>query len=311
MDLDRTNWFKLALSLRGSVIRDIKAQVFLSMGMALIITLIYKQGYIGLSQPILAGLIPGIVLGLLLVFRTNTAYDRFWEGWHIAGMTIFTGRNLSRQMWMNIAEPSLEDRQQKAAHLRLIAVFFMAMTQHLRREGVDERFKSLLSPKQYSELERASNMPLKITQWIGAYLSQQYAQQQIDTIQFAAQNRLLDQLVECLSRCERILNAPMPKAYSMHLRHLLILYCWALPFQMVKDLQWWTIPVVGVVAFALFGIEAIGLEIENPFGYDANDIPLDNLCRKLHNDIEELIASATETESLEEALKISTFYKTS
>ncbi|KYC38620.1 hypothetical protein WA1_36180 [Scytonema hofmannii PCC 7110] len=60
---------------------------------------------------------------------------------------------------------------------------------------------------------------------------------------------------------------------------------------MVKDLHWWTIPVVGVVAFALFGIEAIGLEIENPFGYDTNDIPLDNLCRKLHSDIEKLIAS--------------------
>jgi ion channel-forming bestrophin family protein len=286
------NWFKLVLSFRGSVIWDIKYQVAVTMIIATIITLIYeKGGYRGLSQPTLAGLIPGIVLGLLLVFRTNTAYERFWEGWQIGGMTIFTGRNLSRQIWMNIIVKSFEDQEKKAYHLRLIAAFFVAMTQHLRREGVDDRLKSLLTPEHCLQLKNVSNMPLKITQWIGAYLAEQYSQQHIDSIQFAAINRLLDQLVECLSRCERILNAPMPKAYSIHLRHLLILYCFALPFQMVKDLHWWTIPVVGIVAFALFGIEAIGLEIENPFGYDANDIPLDNLCRKLHNDIEELIAA--------------------
>ncbi|MBD2606931.1 hypothetical protein H6G81_20940 [Scytonema hofmannii FACHB-248] len=285
------NWFKLVLSFRGSVIWDIKYQVAVTMIVATIITVIYeKGGYRGLSQPSLAGLIPGIVLGLLLVFRTNTAYERFWEGWQIAGMTIFTGRNLSRQIWMNIIVKSIEDQEKKAYHLRLIAAFFVAMTQHLRREGVDDRLKSLLAPEHCLQLKNVSNMPLKITQLIGVYLAQQYRQQYIDSIQFAALNRLLDQLVECLSRCERILNAPMPRAYSIHLRHLLILYCFALPFQMVKDLHWWTVAVVGVVAFVLFGIEAIGLEIENPFGYDANDIPLDNLCRKLHNDIEELIA---------------------
>ncbi|MUG93873.1 hypothetical protein F7734_16235 [Scytonema sp. UIC 10036] len=285
------NWFKLVLSLRGSVIKDIKYQVAVSMFIALIVTTIYEKGYTGFSQPSLAGLIPGIVLGLLLVFRTNTAYERFWEGWQIAGMTIFTGRNLSRQMWMNIIVKNLAEKEEKATYVRLIAAFFVAMTQHLRREGVDDRLKSLLEPEHYLNLKNVSNMPLKITQWIGAYLTKQYTHQHIDSFQFSALNRLLDQLVECLSRCERILNAPMPRAYSMHLRHLLILYCFALPFQIVKDLHWWAVPVVGVVAFALFGIEAIGLEIENPFGYDANDIPLDNLCRKLHGDIEDLIAS--------------------
>ena len=299
MNFDRNNWFKLALDLKSSVIRDIKNQVLLSMVMALIITILYTNGYPGLSQPILTGLIPGIILGLLLVFRTNTAYERFWEGWQIAGMTIFTGRNLSRQMWMTIPDPTLADCQEKAAYLRLVPAFFMAMKQHLRHAGVDEELKSVLSPEQCLELQYVTNMPLKVTQWIGGYLTKQYTQKHIDSIQFASLNRLLDQLVECLSRCERILAAPMPKAYSIHLRHLLLLYCFALPFQMVKDLQWWTILVVGVVAFALFGIEAIGLEIENPFGYDANDIPLDRLCQKLHNDIEELIAAGTKQGSIE------------
>lgn len=298
MNVDRNNWFQLAFDLKSSVIRDIKSQVLLSMVMAAIVTIVYKNGYSGFSQPILAGLIPGIILGLLLVFRTNTAYERFWEGWQIAGMTIFTGRNLSRQMWMTIPAITSADAQEKTACLRLIPAFFMAMKQHLRHAGVDEELKSVLAPEQCLELQYVTNMPLKVTQWIGSYLAKQYSAKKIDSIQFAALNRLLDRLVECLSRCERILAAPMPKAYSIHLRHLVILYCFALPFQMVKDLQWWTILVVGVVAFALFGIEAIGLEIENPFGYDANDIPLDRLCQKLHKDVEELIAG-TKQDSIE------------
>ena len=125
MNFDRNNWFKLALDLKSSVIRDITTQVLLSMVMASIITIVYKNGYLGFSQPILAGLIPGIILGLLLVFRTNTAYERFWEGWQVAGMTMFTGRNLSRQMWMKIPDKTLADSKEKAAYLRLVPAFFM------------------------------------------------------------------------------------------------------------------------------------------------------------------------------------------
>ncbi|MEG4406000.1 bestrophin family ion channel [Microcoleus sp. MON2_D5] len=164
----------------------------------------------------------------------------------------------------------------------------MAIKQHLRYPGLDNKLKkSVLYFEQCLGLQYVTNMLLKVTQRIGGYLTKQYTQKHIDSLQFAFLNRLLDQLVECLSRCERILAAPMPKAYSIHLRHLLLLYCVALPFQMVKDLQWWIIPVVGIVSFGLFGVEAIGLEIENPFGYDANDFPLNRLCKKLHNDTEE------------------------
>ena len=175
----------------------------------------------------------------------------------------------------------------------------MAIKQHFRHAGVDENLKSVLFSKQCLELQYVTNMPFKVTQGIGGYLTKHYTQKHIDSIQFASLNRLLDLLIECLSRCERILAAPMPKAYSIHLRHLLLLYCLALPFQMVKDLQWRTISVVGVVSCGLLGVKAIGLEIENPFGYDANDIPMERLCKKLHNDTEELIAAGTKQDSIE------------
>ncbi|NET15127.1 MAG: hypothetical protein F6K08_21000, partial [Okeania sp. SIO1H6] len=100
--------------------------------------------------------------------------------------------------------------------------------------------------------------------------------------------------------CERIVNTPIPLAYAIHLKHLLFLYCFALPFQLVAELSWITIPATGVISFALLGIEAIGLEIENPFGYDPNDLPLDNMCNRLLWDIEELMSSDSRKEYLVE-----------
>lgn len=304
MNPEPNNWLKIAFNLKSSVIPAIKQQVCLSMIFALLISLSYERGFHSFHQPALAGLIPGIVLGLLLVFRTNTAYERFWEGWKLAGTLVFTGRNLARKILINIPERSSDDLQEKITHMRIVGGFYTAINLHLRREGVNDRLKEIVSPDQYAELQTATNMPLKITKWLSEYINKLYNQKYIDTIQLEAHNKLVDQLVECLSCCERILAAPMPNAYSTHLKHLLILYCFALPFQLVKDLHWWTIPTVGVVTFALFGIEAIGLEIENPFGYDANDIPLDNLAKKLQNDIEQLIDSHTNRDSLEELLKL-------
>jgi putative membrane protein len=94
------------------------------------------------------------------------------------------------------------------------------------------------------------------------------------TIMIAQMNGLVD----CLTGFERILRTPIPLAYSIHLSQTVWAYCLALPFQLVDALGWVTIPMVCIASFTLFGIESIGGEIENPFGYDTNDLPLDDFC---------------------------------
>lgn len=92
-----------------------------------------------------------------------------------------------------------------------------------------------------------------------------------------------------LGACERILKTPIPLAYTIHLKQLLLIYCFLLPFELVQSLGWWTGLITAVVSFTLFGIEAIGLEIENPFGYDPNDLQLDTICNTMKRNIEDLI----------------------
>ena len=80
---------------------------------------------------------------------------------------------------------------------------------------------------------------------------------------------------------ETIHLTPLPVAYLIHTRQVLALFCMVLPFALVKEMGWWSILLVSIVSFTLYGIEAIGAQLEDPFGYDRNDIKFDSICEDL------------------------------
>lgn len=285
----RRPWFKTTFKLRGSVVPAIVERSLLCGAFGFFISILYYYNF-PVSQPILGSIIPSIVLGLLLVFRTNTAYERFWEGRRWWGILITTIRNLTWQIWVNVDEIEPGDRQRKIDALRLLSAFAIAEKLYLRSEPIDDRLSVLLSPEQLAILHKKQNKPLEIASWLGNYLKQEYKQNRLPLYQLTAIQGLVNTLMETVGNCERILKTPMPLAYSIHLKQLVLIYCLMLPFQLVKDLNWWTGVFVTLIAFALFGIEEIGIEIENPFGYDANDLPLDAMCDSIQRNIEDFVA---------------------
>lgn len=282
-------WFKTAIQFQGSVIPSILPRVLLCGGFGVFISVLHFFG-LPVSLPILSSIVPSIVLGLLLVFRTNTAYDRFWEGRRFWGILVNNVRNLARQIWVSIDEKDPQDIVKKVATLRLLVAFAVALKLHLRSQPVNSELEDLMSAAQYQKLKSMNNPPIEIAFWIGDYLNQQYDRNCVNVYQLTAMNELLNSMIDTLGACERILRTPIPLAYAIHLKQLLLLYSLALPFQMVKDLTWGTGPVVALVSFTLFGIEEIGIEIENPFGHDSNDLPLDNICATMRRNIEDLIS---------------------
>ncbi|MEO6862555.1 MAG: bestrophin family ion channel [Microcoleus sp.] len=290
MNVDRPSWFKIALQVRGSVIPSIWFRVLLCGGFGLFISLLHFLK-LPVSLPILSSIVPSIVLGLLLVFRTNTAYERFWEGRKLWGTLVNNVRNLARQIWVAIEEKDQQDIALKKSALRLLPAFAVAMKLHLRQQSVvNPELEPLMSPSQYQKLKSMNNPPLEIAFWIDDYLQEQYDRNCLNVYQLTAIKQLLNSMIDTLGGCERILKTPIPLAYAIHLKQLLLLYCLALPFQMVRDLTWGTGPVVALISFTLFGIEEIGIEIENPFGLDANDLPLDNICATMQRNIDDLIS---------------------
>ncbi|AFZ12717.1 hypothetical protein Cri9333_1832 [Crinalium epipsammum PCC 9333] len=288
------NWFILAFQIKGSVIPVIYQRVIGFGVFSFIISVLYYFN-LPVSQPIFASIIPSIVLGLLLVFRTNTAYERFWEGRRLWGNLGNDARNLAWQIgaMMNDIEP--EDRAKRIAVLRLVAAFLVACKLYLRSEPVNRELEQLMSRSQYLQLKTINNPPLQITFWIADYLQQQYQRGNavLHYSHVVFLQTTVKSMMESLGHCERILRTPLPLAYSIHLKQLLLIYCLLLPFQLVKDLGWGTGIFVGLISFTLLGIEEIGLEIENPFGYDPNDLPLDTICDTIKYDIEEFISFTT------------------
>ncbi|HEY9903794.1 MAG TPA: bestrophin family ion channel [Candidatus Sericytochromatia bacterium] len=299
MSIEKFRWFRLALRLKGSVIPSILSRVLGCGLFGVFISLVYSFK-LPVSQPIFGTVIPSIVLGLLLVFRTNTAYERFWEGRKLWGGLVNNTRNLARQIWVDIAEVKPEDRTKKISALRLLVAFAVATKLHLRSEPVNTELEGLLSSSQYFKLKTMNHPPLEIAFWIGDYLQQQSQRQTLNHYQLPTLQGLLNNLVDILGGCERILKTPIPLAYAIHLKQLLLLYCLLLPFQFVAQLGWWTGPMVALVSFTLFGIEEIGIEIENPFGYDTNDLPLDAICATMRRNIEDLITLTPGTETYTE-----------
>lgn len=281
-------WFRTLFRWRGSVVPAVLPRSLLCAGFGLFITLLYRAGA-PVSFSTLANLVPSIVLGLLLVFRTNTAYERFWEGRKLWGELVNTSRNLARQMWVAVEETSPREHTEKVKHLRLLVAFARATKQHLRQEPLGESFAAVVTPEQLAKLATMHHPPLEVAFWISDYLQACCHRDRLNAYQLSAMLSQVDMLVNVLGGCERILNTPIPLAYAIHLKQLLLLYCLALPLQMVSALGWWTAIAVGIISFAVFGIEEIGIEIENPFGYDANDLPLDAICDTMQRNIEDLI----------------------
>jgi putative membrane protein len=296
MSKDQKHWLQATFQLRGSVVPAVLGRAALCGGFGIVISVLAHLG-IPVAIPILASLIPNIVLGLMLVFRTNTAYERFWEGRKCWGTLVNTVRNLARQIWIAVEAENEGDRTQKIATLKMLVAFCVAMKLHLRQEPINEELKALLSAKQYSKLQRMNHPPLEIAFWIGDYLQHQYEENRLHIYQLNAMHKLLDVMVDMLGGCERILKTPIPLAYAIHLKQLLLLYCLSLPFQMVGGLEWWTGPIVALISFTLFGIEEIGIEIENPFGHDPNDLPLDSICNTMFRNIEDLITLTPSSET--------------
>ena len=280
----RASWFHMVFTVKGSVIPAVGPKVLLCSGFGVLISVLASWKWV-VGWPILGSAIPSVVLGLLLVFRTNTAYERFWEGRKAWGALVNTIRNLTRRIWVLIEEQSPSDHLHKADALKLTVGFAIATKLHLRKEPVTQELLDCVGEHQ-GIVQEANNPPLCIAFLLEDYLQQQYRRGRIDFYQISTMNSQLDAMIDVLGVCERILKTPIPMAYAIHLKQLLLFYCLLLPFEIVGEIGFWTGPIVALVSFTLFGIEEIGLEIENPFGRDPNDLPLDEICQTMGINVE-------------------------
>ncbi|KAI8845487.1 Bestrophin/UPF0187 [Chytridium lagenaria] len=248
------------------------------------------------TSPFLISII-SVVLGLLLVFRTNTAYDRYWEGRRQWATLTTHCRNIARLVWITANLQSEREQKEARGVMNLVLAYPIAVKHQLRSEFGTQHSDLAhllihvpgLDPMQNPDL---NHIPLEITYYIASYVARARKAETIDMQTQVGITTALSGLVDCLTSFERIKNTPIPLAYSIHLRQVVLIYLLSLPFQLVSALFYATIPVVAIAAFTFFGIEAIAGQIENPFGYDENDLAIESFVSQIRFEVHQLLSMA-------------------
>ena len=226
--------------------------------------------------------IMGIVIGFFLVFRSNGAYDRWWEGRKTWGALVNNSRNLA--MKFAVMVPS--DHKLRPLITDCISAFPKTLKEHLR-DGVAE--DEVIALRNSLRLDTISHMPNAIAKrlvWIANELKKDGT---IDAEQYRVLDDQIMALTDITGICERIKNTPIPYSYSIFMKKFIFLFITTLPFAFLPTYGYWTIAIVTLLLYVLMSIELLAEEIEDPFGSDINDLPTDELSVKIEQNVRSIM----------------------
>ncbi|MGC6487518.1 MAG: bestrophin family protein [Planctomycetota bacterium] len=214
----------------------------------------------------------GIILGLLLVFRTNTAYDRWWEGRKIWGALVNVSRGLAHQLDAQLVHSAPERREAYAEHL---AEFPVLLKEHLRK------------PRDY----HGEHEPNRLLTMLHRDVQQDIQAGNLDDAARITLQPLLQAFDDVLGKCERIRKTPIPFSYSSYVKQFVVLYALMVPFALVKDFGYGAVIASMFSFFATMGLELLANEIEEPFGTDPNDLPLTAIGETIARDVRQILSA--------------------
>lgn len=279
------SWFKLIILLHKSDTLRMLWKEILYIGMfTLFITFLvlhYFPNAVVLEKLFSVYSLIGFVISLLLVFRTNTAYDRWWEGRRKWGELV----NDSRILAVKLAEFTTQ-KEDKEYFARMISNFVYATKEHLRK-GI--KWKELnLSEDEKSFLENSDHVPNAIVQLIYRRITLLKKKGDLSEQDCIVLDININNFLNCLGACERIKNTPIPFSYSLFIKKFIFIYVTTLPLAFVTIFGYFSALIATFVFYVLVSMEVLAEEIEDPFGIDDNDLPADQICERIKNNVQQI-----------------------
>jgi putative membrane protein len=281
----RPNWLRMLFVLRGSILRDIAPQLLFTLVFAVLVT--SWQGEL-FHRKVTLTFVPfsliGVTLAIFLGFRNSTSYARFWEARVLWGSLLNETRSLARQALTLVDDP---------ADVRTVTRRLSAVVHALRHQlrGTDPRadFERLLSEPDRARLAPARFKPAVLTLMVGEWFRQARRDGRLAPVLAPAIEEHLARLTEAFGGCERLANTPIPFTYAIIIHRTIYIYCLLLPFGLIDSLGAMTPVIVVFIAYTFFALEALGAEIEEPFGTAPNDLALDALSWSIEASLCELV----------------------
>jgi putative membrane protein len=149
-----------------------------------------------------------------------------------------------------------------------------SVRKHLRDEDDLEDLRRLISNAEADRLVNEPNRPYAILQSMGERFRDAWLRGWVHAQHLPVLEQSLTALTDIQGGCERIKSTPIPFSYTALIHRIVAIYCYALPFGLTNQVGALTPVVVAIISYAFFGLDAVGDEIEDPFGTDDNDLPL-------------------------------------
>lgn len=284
----KMSWWRTVLRYRGSELPRTKYRI---LGVAIAATAVTVLEELHDWHPNLTPLpftLIGVALGIFLGFRNNASYDRWWEGRKLWGALVNTSRSFARQILTLVGPQPGEapgDREAlRALHATLVKrvmAFVHALRLALRDDQDLSMLTTFLSEEEVTALRDERNRPFAINQGTAERLREAWMAGLIHPMHLPVLEGSLTSLTDIQGACERIKSTPIPFSYTTLIHRITAIYCYALPFGVVDQVKVYTPFVCAIVAYAFFGLDVVGEEIEMPFGTDYNDLPLRAISRMI------------------------------
>lgn len=308
--LAKTSWLRTLLLLRGTAVTNVWPRILATTAVAGAVTYAHEAyGWFTTNLTVTPFTLIGLALSIFLGFRNNTSYDRFWEGRKLWGGVVNTSRNLTRQLLVHVGPDGLSESYRTTAHpdgadseavafhrrtVRRVIAYVHALRHHLRGQERLAELEPFLATPELEALKAEKNRPVAILQRLSADVRAAYERGWIHAQHVPMIDASIGQLIDLQGGCERIKATPIPFSYNVLLHRIVAVYCFTLPFGLVDipGLNVFTPVVVMLVSYAFFGLDAVGEEIEEPFGEDPNDLPLGAICNTIEINLRQRLGDA-------------------
>eukprot|EP00736_Rhodelphis_marinus_P011259 Rmarinus@m.7867 len=299
---DGSKWYIIFFQLlprHGSVFPHILPQLGLIAALAVLAPLILSKGDDEYDAwPNNGHKLLSAPLAFLLVFRSTISFGRYWEGRGHLGKIAKAIRDLGRQSCYYINAKDEGGARATKELLRYSKLFYNTLVMHLREE-TDLQNPSMMDPSLMTDLERTAleespRRPLVVLGWMTCALSKLRKRNLLEEEELIHLDSTITEMIEGFNGCDKIKKTPMPFPYVQMVYIFAFLYLGLLPFVMVDLFGMLTVFPATLMAFSMFGINQVGVEIEDPFGYDANDLPMEKTGAALADDVDGYASRAAE-----------------
>ena len=283
IDYNGKSWVSVLSKVKGSVLPRLLPRTIAAGGVGYLAQWLYTHQKF--HTPATVHTLIGVALGLLLVFRTNSSFDRWWEGRKLLGGIVNRTRDLARQSAGYFAD----DAETRTLIVRHLDAYLLLAAQSLRSENDLGKLGDLLTSDEKKKLEKETvARASRVLSWITRRLDERAKAGKLSEVRLLAMDTNLTALVDYYSGCERIARTPVPFAYAHHIKLFVMLFVFTVPFAISDVMKEFTPLAAAILAYALLGIDEIGVEIEDPFGYDHNDLPIDRIAKTISSSTHEI-----------------------